>query len=882
MSKRYVFGEWWDGNQPLSTEDAARICEMAEESRKEFSRYPRDKVFRVLEKLRQAWRDPALEERRQAEAVLPEITGFSLEMVKLGLAELDFILDPAMLRKKLETELREIPIGMGYRYRYETKTALQWSPLGTVLHVLSGNVFLVGVGSFIEGLVTGNVSILKMSSNEKFFLPLFLSTLQACDEEGVVSRSVAAIDYSSSQKDVMSELKRRVDAIAVWGGEDAVRSYRNDVPARTRIIVFGPKLSIGVVTREGMRRQGASKVAQACAEQVSIWDQNACTAPQLCFVEGEENVAALVNALPAALEKVLGEFPPGGIPVSNAVEIQKLRSISEIAEARGEGYLRTSPKGVDWTVLGELPREEGLPPIEPGPLHRTIRVVAYRDVKEVVSEAEKLRGYLQTVGLVASEVEALELGSAFSKVGAQRILPLRAMAGGEIDDPHDGAYDLPHFLNLVVMRAEEDPIDYLSSSARGELLDSRLRDLLAHARARSSHYGTILKGIEVRGVPDLPRVPPLTRSLLDANMPPRGRGLAANEAIGGYVTRSGGSTGEPKFSHYDQRDWEEMVEHAVRSLRATGIQKGDRLANFMLAGDLYGSFVSFDHVVHRIGATVFPFAGKAEPEVVARVFKSFAVNVVLGIPGALLPVLRQAKERDPSLTIEKVVYAGMPMSRADATWLRESLGVKRIGSMIGANDGGGIAFQCDKMDGTLLHHVMDEYNLIEIVDESGAPVPDGEPGRILITSLMKYAYPLIRYEIGDRGRIVPGLCECGRTTRRFEFLGRADDVICIGMLNIQVSDLKRAIERYPVSALQVVGSSIEKWDQLELRIESDSHASLGAQEIRSSVLEQVKIVQAAVNDGKMGLEVSLCAPGSLPRNPRTGKIPLIVDQRLSS
>ena len=96
----------------------------------------------------------------------------------------------------------------------------------------------------------------------------------------------------------------------------------------------------------------------------------------------------------------------------------------------------------------------------------------------------------------------------------------------------------------------------------------------------------------------------------------------------------------------------------------------------------------------------------------------------------------------------------------------EALGVKRIASIIGANDGGQIGFQCDRLSGAY-HHTVDDFNYLEVIDENGNPCPTGTPGRLVLTSLLKYAYPLIRYEVGDMARFVTsgqgGTCACGRS-----------------------------------------------------------------------------------------------------------------------
>jgi len=877
MAHRYFLGEWKEGSEALGVKDIVDLCRRAEEQRKILRDYPLDKVLHVLGKVRQKWSDPAYPRLATLRAKLPAETGFSPQMLELGIQELVWVLDPKILQKKLDAEMRKIPETPDVAFTPSSSTFLRREPIGTVLHVLSGNVFLVGAGSLVEGLLTRNVTLLKMSSGEKIFLPELIASIQECDTDGVVADSIALIDYSSSNKEVIAELKKRVDGIVVWGGEDAVRAYRNDLPARTRLVVFGPKLSFALVTRQGLEGLGEETLAKRLASEIGVWDQNACTAPQVCYVEGEATALRLVDALASALAEHDETLPAGEVDMQAAVEIQKIRSVQEIAESRKVGKLRVSRHGVDWTVYFDRDLT-----LDPSPLHRTLKIVPFESVKEVEKEMDRLRGYIQTVGVAAGVLEGQALSVLLAKAGALRVLELGQMGGGEIEDPHDGSYDLPQFVNFVVSRLPvgegRDPRDLLPERSQRDLINSKLRTLVDRAKG-SPFYRERFSRITVNTVEDLRKVPILTREEMETNMPPQGQGLCTGEFSGGYVSRSGGSTGAPKFSIYDGPDWEAMISEAVRVLRAAGLEKGDRVANCMLAGDLYGSFVSFDHINYRVGAMTFAFAGQVTPEIFLDTWRRFNLNCIQAIPTVLVPLLRACSRLDPQFTIEKVIFAGTPLSGSDRAWLKDVLGVKRIASIIGANDGGQLAFQCEHMSGPR-HHLIDDFNYVEIVDENGLPVEEGGAGRIVITSLQKFAFPLIRYEIGDAARIVPELCPCGRTGRVIDYLGRADDTVCIANMNVRYRDFAAALSEYEYSALQVVAKNNEEGEYLAIKVEGEEHPESVEQKVYSTLMSKVEKLQEHLKDKSLlKLDVEWLPVGSLPRNPRSGKIKTMCDER---
>ncbi len=867
--RHYYFGEWVERNSPLTAEEVSDLISRGRKEARTFAAYPVEQVLSLLDKVGQLWADPEYGPRKQLQASLPQSTGFSPAMIEMGLAEIPFVLKASHLRDKLRVELGSIEREGQWTYVDRSKTALTLSPLGTILHVLSGNVFLVGLGSLVEGLITGNVSILKRSSGDADggFMEMLVQSIGELDTDGVVSKSFAIVDYPSSAKGVIAQFKKEVDGIVVWGGEQAVKAYRDDLPARTRFIVFGPKISLGLVTEKGLQQWGAYAIGEKLASELAIWDQNACTAPQVCYAENREVAEAVAKALAFSLDKKEKEMPAGPADANTAVEIQKMRSVAEIEHARNLGKLYESKGSVAWTVIVDDKMD-----VESSPLHRTLRIVAAPSLDAIYKELESVRGYLQTVGVAAAQAELKDVATHLSRAGAVRILEIGQMAGGEIEDPHDGAYDLPHYFNVTFARFPT------ASRWTGSDIDSRLRLLLAIAKG-SPFYRERLQKLEVNGVADLPKVPTLTREQMEAGLPPHGNSLFSGHwQPGGYVSRSGGSTGEPKFSVYDGHDWEQMIGSAVDVFKAAGLKAGDRLANCMLAGDLYGSFVSFDHINARIGVQTFAFAEKLDADLFLKIWRTFKLNVIQAIPAVMFPLLREVKAKAPEFMLEKVIFAGSPLQPSDKKWMIESLGVKRITSIIGANDGGQIGYQCEMQSGAF-HHTVDDFNYLETLDENGRPCEPGQPGKLVLTSLMKYAYPLIRYEVGDMARIDQGQCPCGRPGRVFEYLGRSDDTLCVGVMNLRYRDFQAALEQEPISALQILAENPHGLDDLVVRVES---GELGGAEdrLKEHVLTNVAKVRDNLESGAIrSIRVEVHPLGSLPRNPRSGKIKNLIDTR---
>ncbi|MGH3569304.1 MAG: phenylacetate--CoA ligase family protein, partial [Pseudonocardia sp.] len=287
-------------------------------------------------------------------------------------------------------------------------------------------------------------------------------------------------------------------------------------------------------------------------------------------------------------------------------------------------------------------------------------------------------------------------------------------------------------------------------------LDAKLRYLVQRAR-RTPYYRDLPL---IQGIGDLTRLPIMEKADLEAHSLPASRDLCSDALPTGEVLRSGGSSGDPRYVVYSRTDWNNMVREAIQLFYALGLRKGDRLINTLYGGKMYGGMTTTFAELSRMPLECYTTAQLASVDDILMLSNSFRANAVLAQPAMVLPLLRDAKARRPELRIEKVIYGGTPMAESDKTWLREQLGTRVISSILAANDGAQLGYQCGELGGTL-HHVCEDYNLIEVVDKYGNPVPEGEHGELLITSMQKFEGPLIRYRIGDRGRIFQHDCGCG-------------------------------------------------------------------------------------------------------------------------
>ncbi|MCY0946622.1 phenylacetate--CoA ligase family protein [Streptomyces antarcticus] len=412
---------------------------------------------------------------------------------------------------------------------------------------------------------------------------------------------------------------------------------------------------------------------------------------------------------------------------------------------------------------------------------------------------------------------------------------------------------------------------------RAGRLAARIRYLAARAR-RTPYYRELP---DVTEDADITRLPVLEKSALEAHSLPASRDLSSGDPATGEVLRSGATSGEPRYIVYSRSDWENMVREAVPMLYALGVEPGDRIVNTLFGGGMYGGLTTTFSELSRMPVESYSTAQFVTVEDLLMLTERFDANVLLGMPALILPLLRDAKKRRPGLRIEKVIYGGTPMTETDKTWLRQELGARVVSSILAANDGAQLGYQCGFL-GKTVHHVNDDYNLIEVVDETGRPVADGTAGELLITGLQKFEGPLIRYRIGDMGRTFEHHCACGVSGRVLEYLGRSDGLVRFKGETVLYGEVFDALAAFRVSQLQIEVSTEGSREILTVRTEAPCPPDAGA--VRELLVKEFPVMGGYQDfDSALDayeLRIECLAEGGLPRNSVSGKVKNVIDRRL--
>jgi len=295
---------------------------------------------------------------------------------------------------------------------------------------------------------------------------------------------------------------------------------------------------------------------------------------------------------------------------------------------------------------------------------------------------------------------------------------------------------------------------------------------------------------------DIRKIPFTTKQDLRDNYPFGLVGGDLKDAI--RLHSSSGTTGHPTVVVYSRHDIDSWANMIARNMYMVGCRDTDVFQNSSGYGMFTGG-LGFQYGAEKLGCMTVPAAaGNSKRQIMF--IKDFGTTCLHAIPSYAIRLAEVFQEEgvDPRSTKLHTLFIGAePHTEEQRRRIERLLGVKAYNSFgMTEMNGPGVAFECKYQCGM---HIWEDNYIVEIVDpETLEPVPDGEVGEMVLTTLDRDMMPILRYRTRDLTRIIPGECECGRTHRRLDrFKGRTDDMFIIKGVNIFPMQVEKILVKFP-------------------------------------------------------------------------------------
>ena len=409
----------------------------------------------------------------------------------------------------------------------------------------------------------------------------------------------------------------------------------------------------------------------------------------------------------------------------------------------------------------------------------------------------------------------------------------------------------------------------------------RLRDLCNRVYANVPFYRKRFDEIgitpaDIKTLADL-RLLPFTEKQDMRNHYPYGLFAVPRENIV-RLHASSGTTGKAVVVGYTARDLENWAELAARSLSAAGVNRTD-IVHVAYGYGLFTGGLGAHGGAEYLGATVVPASGGATRRQ-AFLLRDFAATVLCCTPSYALHLWEAGQEagidfRDLPLRIG--VFGAEPWTEAMRRDMEQKMGIDAL-NIYGLSEimGPGVAMECAESHGL---HVAEDHFYAEIVDpDTLKPLPDGEYGELVFTTLTRECCPLVRYRTRDVTRIIPEECACGRTHRKIDrIVGRTDDMLILRGVNVFPSQIEQVIVSFPEIAAQyqIILTSKGPLDHVELDVETVPEFPFD--EIRKLQDLKRRLAAELKSNLQIAVDIKIVEPKTIERS--EGKAKRIIDLR---
>ena len=424
-------------------------------------------------------------------------------------------------------------------------------------------------------------------------------------------------------------------------------------------------------------------------------------------------------------------------------------------------------------------------------------------------------------------------------------------------------------------------LDYVQKDYLRGLQLERLRKMVQHAYDHVELFNSRMKErnlvpADVKSLGDIAKLPFMVKADLRDTYPFGLFAVPMSEVV--RLHASSGTTGKPIVVGYTRSDLEVWMEVVKRAFASCGLTRDD-VIQVSYGYGLFTGGLGAHYGAEALGATVVPTSGGNTQRQI-MLMRDFGTTAVCCTPSYFNFMIEQALAQGidmRDLPIKAGIFGAEPWTEEMRKRIEAASGIKAY-DIYGLSEiiGPGVAIECGCQQGM---HVFEDHFYPEIINpETGEVLPDGETGELVLTTLSKYAMPMIRYRTRDITKIIADPCECGRTIRRIARISsRSDDMFIIRGVNVFPSQIETAILSVDgtMPHYNIILYTENGLDNIEVDVEINEE--LFSDKVRSMEALQHRLTSAI--EGLIGLRVrvKLVAPNTIQRS--EGKARRVIDHR---
>ncbi len=446
--------------------DATQMKSLAQRvkqaARERLAPLPVSQIIEIVDRAIARLLDRADPYRRQADRLLPVITGYDAGMVRLGLTAYLKTFRAPQLHRFVAEDFANPKVLDEFQPAAKGGAVRAFGPQ-LLVHNWAGNVPGLPVWSLVCGLLVKAGNIGKLPSAEPLFAGLFARLL--AEVHPPLADCMAVVWWKGGDPQASAALLAQADTVLAYGGTDAIEQIRAQLPATTRFLPYGHKLGFGMIGGAALDPQRGPVLARLAAHDIVRYEQQGCYSPHVFYVErgGKVSPREFAQYLAGELASLQRRFPRRVLALDDAVGIAGWRQACELQSLATSGAELIGDEAAPWCVAYAQQAQ----PLAPSAGNRTIQVAAVDRLDDVIGLIERHAAYLQSVGLATTPGDLFRLSQQLGRAGVTRICAIGAMTAPEAGWHHDGRFNLLDLVRIAeIEQSAERSADRLAPYAQ--------------------------------------------------------------------------------------------------------------------------------------------------------------------------------------------------------------------------------------------------------------------------------------------------------------------------------------------------------------------------------------------------------------------------------
>lgn len=447
----------------LTPEQLANLGRRVREAAaRELAPLPVSRIITIVDAAIARLLDPRDPYRQELDRLLPMVSGYDAQMVRLGLTGYLQTFRAPQLHRFVAEDFANPKVLDEFQPAAKGGFVRAFAP-GLLVHSWAGNVPGLPLWSFACGLLVKAGNVGKLPSAEPVFASVFARLL--AEVQPSLADCFAVVWWQGGDAASAQAMFTQADTVLAYGGNDAIAEVRRQVPVTARFLGYGHKLGFGIVARSALDAQRAPAAARRAAHDIVRYEQQGCYSPHQFFVQrgGKVDAREFALHLAAELGSLQQRYPGRALALEEAASVAAWRQAQELQSLAGAGFEVLGADDAAWTVAYS-DTARALAPAAGG---RCVLVCAVDDLAEVPPLVAPHARFLQTAGVACAPEELFALSEDLGRAGVTRIAALGAMTTPEAGWHHDGRFNLADLVRMVeIEQSAERAADRLAPYAQ--------------------------------------------------------------------------------------------------------------------------------------------------------------------------------------------------------------------------------------------------------------------------------------------------------------------------------------------------------------------------------------------------------------------------------